>query len=62
MKLDCDCPCKGCTTRHLACHDSCSGYAEFKNKRETVKQRRLEENRDLSAYIKRVATRAEKSK
>lgn len=62
MKLDYNCPCKNCTVRHLACHDSCSGYAEFKAKREAVKQRRLEENRDLSAYVKRVATRAEKNK
>lgn len=25
-------PCKGCTYRHLGCHDNCESYREFVNK------------------------------
>ena len=27
-------PCKGCSFRHLACHDSCAKYLDWKQKRE----------------------------
>lgn len=32
-------PCKGCTERHLACHDSCPKYKEWKDFFDTDKQK-----------------------
>lgn len=32
-------PCKKCTERHLACHDSCEKYKEWKDFFDTDKQK-----------------------
>lgn len=32
-------PCKGCTERHLACHDSCPKYKEWKDFFDTDKRK-----------------------
>ena len=32
-------PCKGCTERHLACHDSCPKYKEWKDFFDTEKRK-----------------------
>ena len=32
--------CYGCTDRHLACHDHCDMYKEFKKERERVQTNR----------------------
>ena len=34
-------PCKGCTNRHTACHDSCEAYKEWKE-RYQAQQKHLE--------------------
>ena len=35
-------PCKDCTDRHTACHDSCGGYKEWKRRLDEVNKRRKE--------------------
>lgn len=35
-------PCLNCDKRHLACHDKCKGYKEFKERHELAKERRKE--------------------
>lgn len=37
-------PCKGCTSRHLACHDSCEDYKAWKE-RYQAQQKYLDANR-----------------
>jgi hypothetical protein len=27
----CDCPCKGCATRCVGCHDGCQAYEKYKS-------------------------------
>jgi len=58
MMLKSDCPCKGCTSRHLSCHASCSGYAEFKQKRATALANERAEKYDKAAYVRRVINRS----
>lgn len=41
MKLDFNCPCKGCDSRNETCHAVCAKYAEWK-------LRRAEENEAIS--------------
>lgn len=38
-------PCKGCTERHLACHDSCDMYKGWKERQDAQKQH-FRENRN----------------
>lgn len=58
MILKSDCPCKDCTSRHPSCHASCSGYAEFKQKRETSLANERAEKYDKAAYVHRVIQRS----
>lgn len=40
-------PCMGCTDRHLACHDTCSRYAEYKvHRNEWLKQQHIDTDFD----------------
>ena len=38
-------PCKGCSERHIACHDSCDRFKEWKE-RYHAQQQHLKENSD----------------
>lgn len=58
MMLKSDCPCKDCTSRHPSCHASCSGYAEFKQKRATALANERAEKYDKAAYVHRVIQRS----
>ena len=60
MKLETKCPCKGCTKRFAACHDSCPDYIEYKA--DYIHKRELEtmQRYDNSAHIQRVIQRSEK--
>lgn len=37
-------PCKGCPDRHIACHDSCEKYAEYKKRHYAEKDRMQRED------------------
>lgn len=43
-------PCKGCDKRHLACHQSCESYQEYKAYREGYLQSR-KVDLDIMAHI-----------
>lgn len=60
MMLKSDCPCKDCTSRHLSCHASCSGYAEFKQKRATALANERAEKYDKAAYVRRVINHSQR--
>lgn len=36
-------PCKNCTSRYPACHDSCQQYKDFKASRELIGEKRRQE-------------------
>lgn len=38
------CPCKGCEERHACCWSNCEGYAEWKAKRDCIKEEYNKEN------------------
>lgn len=60
MKLGTICPCKGCTSRHIACHSDCEGYKQFKEKREADLKADREQKYEKAAYVRRVIDRAER--
>ncbi len=33
-------PCKGCTSRHMACHDQCERYKEYRKYLDEINERR----------------------
>lgn len=57
MKLEPICPCKDCTSRHLACHSECECYKQFKEYNEAKANYIRQESYDLSAYITRMGKR-----
>ena len=38
-------PCKGCTTRHTACHDNCEAYKEWRD-RYQAQRKQFDANRN----------------
>lgn len=36
MKINC--PCKGCTDRHINCHSQCANYAEYRTALQAQKE------------------------
>lgn len=44
-------PCKGCTRRHTACHDSCGDYIHWKEELRAGKERNVLMYQPEYAYI-----------
>lgn len=43
-------PCKNCTERHLACHDECEKYKEWKAGENKIKKKIKQENEWARSY------------
>ena len=43
------CPCKGCTDRKEACHDTCAAYKAWKEERDELVRRKIGMQREFEA-------------
>lgn len=47
------CPCKDCFDRTLTCHSGCKQYAEWKEWRESINQKRQQEQKSRDTISER---------